>query len=70
MKVYHESEPHRGCTEEYVVKFWAPKPDGYMGKVEVSYFVRNSRSAHDVVTKRWLKDYRKRNVSLVSVTYQ
>lgn len=70
MKVYHESEPHRGCTEEYVVKFWAQKTDGYMGKVEVSYFVKNSRSAHDAVMKRWLKDYHKRNVSLVSVIYQ
>ena len=70
MKVFHESEPHRGCTEEYVVKFWAKKPDGYIGQFEVSYFVRDSRRAHDAVIKRWSNDHRGKNVELVSVTYQ
>lgn len=70
MRIYHESEPHRGCTEQYVVKFWAKKEDGYMGKHEVSYFAKNSRAAHEAVVKRWKSDYRKRNVTLISVTYQ
>lgn len=70
MRVFHEIEPHRGCTEQYVVKFWAKNPDGYMGQREVSYFVKNSRCAHDAVTKRWQSDYRGKNVKLVSVTYQ
>lgn len=70
MRVFHESEPHRGCTEEYVVKFWAKKPDGYMGQFEVSYFVKDSRCAHDAITKRWLSDHRGKKVELISVTYQ
>jgi hypothetical protein len=71
MRVFHESEerPH-GCTEAYVVKFWAMKPDGYMGQHETTYLVMNSRRSHDVVAKRWKKDYHGKNVKLISVTYQ
>ena len=68
IKVLSESEEHRGYTESYEVKFWYRKPDGYLAKKSVFYYVKNSRRAHKNVEARWKKDFK--NCILISVIYQ
>jgi len=54
-------------TEQYIVRFWQQRDDGFSEKSEVSYFTAG-KGRHDAVEKRFKKDYP--SATIICVEYQ
>lgn len=63
-------ESQKDCSETYTVKFWYSNKEGLYVQDSVNFYC-NSKSAHNVVEKYFIKNYSNKysNITVVSVTY-